>query len=812
MNTNTLADETSTTEQGNLTTEINESTEFVDSIESSTTTSEVLTTEDSIVESIISEDSTSSETESDTLFKNNIPSYTVENIQQQGFIKNNSAEYWNTLDELIEAKTQNDTQQKTVPLSDLTHSIYQITEKIVFSDQTAYYKLNDENEETIAYISEIAIKFVNAPQSVEQYFTLLSKETIIYQDINLTTQINTTNLLNKTFFVKDRVTSWNEKHYLVIFDNQNNKIGYLEESNHVLIDSPLGTPQPINTYVTVSNPDKIVYPDTGLKLARSQNSLLHVRFQAKNLYHHFDGKQYVSLENNENITIGYIDKTYTKNADTPQGEYQAYNKYVTIQSANYDIWQNFNWDKRSHSSNYQGQLLQARGYYDHSNGTRYLSLYDKAGKWIGYMDASGAKLSDNGGGGTYHSYGKYMTVQSPNYDIWQNFNWDKRSHSSKYTGKVLQARGYYDHFNGSRYLSLYDQAGKWVGYINASGTKLSDNGGGGKYHAYNKYVTIQSPNYDIWQNFNWDKRSHSSKYTGKVLQARGYYEHFNGSRYLSLYDQAGKWVGYINASGTKLSDNGGGGKYHAYNKYVTIQSPNYDIWQNFNWDKRTHSSKYKGKTVLAKGYYDHFNGARYLSLYETNGHWIGYINETGTSLTKGAGSYLGINRSNILNELNNNSSMYLNTPFRGSLAIPASVMSPIGNPNQYGPGFNCTGFIATALRNSGANINKVANATSGIGGVANAYNWRDALTANTDYYTFYSVDALLQSGKAKKGDLIYFEADFTKPNYDCHIGFFWGDTPSQNRFWHSTLAAGGNKITHIFSGTPFSKILLIPMD
>jgi hypothetical protein len=351
MNTNTLADETSTTEQGNLTTEINESTEFVDSIESSTTTSEVLTTEDSIVESIISEDSTSSETESDTLFKNNIPSYTVENIQQQGFIKNNSAEYWNTLDELIEAKTQNDTQQKTVPLSDLTHSIYQITEKIVFSDQTAYYKLNDENEETIAYISEIAIKFVNAPQSVEQYFTLLSKETIIYQDINLTTQINTTNLLNKTFFVKDRVTSWNEKHYLVIFDNQNNKIGYLEESNHVLIDSPLGTPQPINTYVTVSNPDKIVYPDTGLKLARSQNSLLHVRFQAKNLYHHFDGKQYVSLENNENITIGYIDKTYTKNADTPQGEYQAYNKYVTIQSANYDIWQNFNWDKRSHSSN-----------------------------------------------------------------------------------------------------------------------------------------------------------------------------------------------------------------------------------------------------------------------------------------------------------------------------------------------------------------------------------------------------------------------------------------------------------------------------
>nr|HPJ00526.1 hypothetical protein [Enterococcus sp.] len=473
-----------------------------------------------------------------------------------------------------------------------------------------------------------------------------------YQDIHLTQKIDSTKLLNKTFYVHERITALDGKTYLVLFNNQDNQVGYLKDENLSLTDTPLGTPEAINNYVTVHDSNKTFYQDTLLQNEQSTNTLLDTTFLAKKLYHHFDGNQYISIEDNNKKGIGYIDKSYTKSVAEPQGTYHAYNKYVTIQFGNYDIWQNFDWQKRSHSANYHGQLLQARGYYDH----------------------------------------------------------------------------------------------------------------------------------------------------------------FNGARYLTVYDKNGKWIGYINATATKLSSNGGGGKYHAYNKYVTIQSPNYAIWQNFNWDKRTHSSKYKGKTVLAKGYYDHFNGERYLSLYETNGYWIGYINETGTSLTKGAGSYLGINRSNILNELNNNSSMYLNTPFRGSLAIPASVMSPIGNPNQYGPGFNCTGFIATALRNSGANINKVANATSGIGGVANAYNWRDALTANADYYTFYSVDALLQSGKAKKGDLIYFEADFTKPNYDCHIGFFWGDTPSQNRFWHSTLAAGGNKITHIFSGTPFSKILLIPMD
>ncbi|EOT80783.1 hypothetical protein [Enterococcus saccharolyticus] len=767
--------------------------------------------EDSTTESTIVEDSSTAETQSSES-QSLEPTYTVETIDKQGILKNTSNEYWQTLENLITSKEQTNLQLKTYQEQLIGNTIYQISEKIVFNDQTAYYKISNTNEQTVAYISEEAIEFVNAPQTVKKYITITSNNNVVYQDIYLTQKIDSTKLLNKTFYVHERITALDGKTYLVLFNNQDNQVGYLKDENLSLTDTPLGTPEAINNYITVHASNKTFYQDTLLQNEQSTNTLLDTTFLAKKLYHHFDGNQYISIEDNNKKGIGYIDKSYTKSVAEPQGTYHAYNKYVTIQSGNYDIWQNFNWQKRSHSANYQGQLLQARGYYDHFNGTRYLTVYDKNGKWVGYINATATKLSSNGGGGKYHAYNKYVTIQSGNYDIWQNFDWQKRSHSANYHGQLLQARGYYDHFNGARYLTVYDKNGKWIGYINATATKLSSNGGGGKYRAYNKYVTIQSPNYDIWQNFDWQKRSHSANYHGQLLQARGYYDHFNGARYLTVYDKNGKWIGYINATATKLSSNGGGGKYHAYNKYVTIQSGNYDIWQNFDWQKRSHSSKYQRKTVLARGYYDHFNGARYLSLYENNGHWIGYINETGTSLVKGAGAYLGINRSNILNELNNNSGMYLNTPFRGSLAIPASVMSPIGNPNQYGPGFNCTGFIATALRNSGANINKVANATNGIGGVANAYNWRDALTANTDYYTFYSINALLKSGKAKKGDLIYFEADFTKPNYDCHIGFFWGNTPNQNRFWHSTLAAGGNKITHIFSGTPFSKILLIPMD
>ncbi|WP_414841928.1 GH25 family lysozyme [Enterococcus saccharolyticus] len=366
-------------------------------------------------------------------------------------------------------------------------------------------------------------------------------------------------------------------------------------------------------------------------IGNTQN-LLNQTLKINSLRRDSNQTLYYLLETNTGDLLGYVKANDVEGTNNAYGEYKKYNKYVTIQSGNYDIWQNFNWQKRSHSANYQGQLLQARGYYDHFNGTRYLTLYDQAGKWVGYLDVAATKLSSNGGGGKYHAYNKYVTIQSGNYDIWQNFDWQKRSHSANYQGQLLQARGYYDHFNGTRYLTIYDKNGKWIGYINATATKLSSNGGGGKYRAYNKYVTIQSPNYDIWQNFDWQKRSHSANYHGQLLQARGYYDHFNGTRYLTIYDKNGKWVGYINATATKLSSNGGGGKYHAYNKYVTIQSGNYDIWQNFDWQKRSHSSKYQRKTVLARGYYDHFNGARYLSLYENNGHWIGYINETGTKL------------------------------------------------------------------------------------------------------------------------------------------------------------------------------------
>ncbi len=64
----------------------------------------------------------------------------------------------------------------------------------------------------------------------------------------------------------------------------------------------------------------------------------------------------------------------------------------------------------------------------------------------------------------------------------------------------------------------------------------------------------------------------------------------------------------------------------------------------------------------------------------------------------------------------------------------------------------------------------------------------------------------------KKGDLVIYEPDQSiwdsgHDAYgnaaDCHIGFFWGDSPSDNKFWHSSHPTvgceGSNRV--IYAGT-----------
>ena len=87
---------------------------------------------------------------------------------------------------------------------------------------------------------------------------------------------------------------------------------------------------------------------------------------------------------------------------------------------------------------------------------------------------------------------------------------------------------------------------------------------------------------------------------------------------------------------------------------------------------------------------------------------------------------------------------------------------------------NCTGFVAYVTQKCGGNLTPIGKMGLG-GGVCNASNWfRYFKNANIESYMYSSVSALLKSGKAEQGDIIYCEpVNWNQPGADCHITEKW---------------------------------------
>ena len=110
---------------------------------------------------------------------------------------------------------------------------------------------------------------------------------------------------------------------------------------------------------------------------------------------------------------------------------------------------------------------------------------------------------------------------------------------------------------------------------------------------------------------------------------------------------------------------------------------------------------------------------------------------------------------------------------------------------------NCAGFVVAVLRACGANTSIIGNYTAkdgyNRGNEANASKWEEYCRDNNAVsYTFSSKEQMLASGILEKGDIIYMEpVDWNHSNSDCHIGFFWGSSSSEDLFWHSSSHADG---------------------
>ncbi|WP_430609817.1 GH25 family lysozyme [Enterococcus sp. DIV0876] len=383
-------------------------------------------------------------------------------------------------------------------------------------------------------------------------------------------------------------------------------------------------------YATITKDNYTIWQNFSWTKKADSKAYLGQTLQVKVRYEHINGSTYYSLYDNQGKWIGYINAGGTKVATGAQGNWQSKNAYVKFKQQD-TIYRDFSFNKTTKvTAAMLKNTYKVTGTYRHFNGTTYDSVYDLNGTWIGYIPTT--KLTVQGNQGPAISDGRYVTIKSGNYSIWQNFSWKLKSSSKDYLNQTFLVKVRYEHLNGSVYYSLYDNKGTWYGYINATGTKTANNAGGAAISS-SKYVTISSKNYSIWQNFSWKEKNKSSKLFGQTFQVKVYYNHFNGSVYYSLYDNKGTWYGYINANGTKTANNAGGAAISS-SKYVTISSKNYSIWQNFSWKEKNKSSKLYGQTFQVRVYYNHFNGSTYYSLYDNKGTWYGYINANGTKAAK----------------------------------------------------------------------------------------------------------------------------------------------------------------------------------
>ena len=150
-----------------------------------------------------------------------------------------------------------------------------------------------------------------------------------------------------------------------------------------------------------------------------------------------------------------------------------------------------------------------------------------------------------------------------------------------------------------------------------------------------------------------------------------------------------------------------------------------------------------------------------------------------------------------------NDEYYLTTPYgnkgphgEGGAINTWDCWKPKG---EYGSGayMNCAGFVVAVLRACGANTSIIGNYTAkdgyNRGNEANASKWEEYCRDNNAVsYTFSSKEQMLASGILEKGDIIYMEpADWNHSNSDCHIGFFWGSSSSEDLYWHSSSHADG---------------------
>lgn len=236
----------------------------------------------------------------------------------------------------------------------------------------------------------------------------------------------------------------------------------------------------------------------------------------------------------------------------------------------------------------------------------------------------------------------------------------------------------------------------------------------------------------------------------------------------------------------------------------------YDQEQGETWDGASPDGS--GETPVYGGGYDNGYGGQAQEDYDsdqTGGGSAG--SQSGSSYTEYGSEYVNdyfdFTRSDLVLYLLENQEEYLGTPYEET---EGESQEPGADGHMQCEGFVWNVLHAVAGQNSedvpcweGADTSPYEN---GGGWVSWIYS-HDIV-----YYTFSAKEEMLASGILEKGDIIWsFDEGGPMSVSDYHhVGFFWGDSPDDDVFWHSSEFAftetyegeeGANRISQIEGAT-----------
>lgn len=354
----------------------------------------------------------------------------------------------------------------------------------------------------------------------------------------------------------------------------------------------------------------------------------HKTYKINGMYHHSNGSTYYSLYGGKSGKwYGYINADAVKVTKNKQGSVYGNKVYATV-TKKYDAWGSFNWIKKTPASKAYEKTYEVKYQYSYCDGRTFYSIYGgKSGKWYGYINAAGVKTTESKEGVELPATG-YATV-TKKYDSWASFDWNKyRSGVENYQQTYLIGHKYSYSDGRTFYETWYYNPSfhNWyfAGYINAAGVKVTQNPQGIALKA-SGYTTIKTGQID--SNFAGKIAIDNNHAHEKTYKVNYFYNHSDGTKYYSLYDDKNRWVGYIDATKTTPSNNPQGIDFNSEDT-VKVVKQGYPIYSN--WDLTTqaiNASNAYNQIYQTKYYNNHVNGKKYYQLYDINNSnkFIGYI-------------------------------------------------------------------------------------------------------------------------------------------------------------------------------------------